>query len=165
LEGDSNTRYFHVIANGHHRRKQVQSLVQDEGQIEGHEQIKLYIANYYKGIFGPPEESSFSLEESQTDDIPQVSMEENGLLTAPYSEEEVKRVVFQMEHNKAPGPDGFPVEFYQSFWDTIKTDLLHMFTVLHAGQLELFRLNFREVILYLRLMRQKGFNNTDLSAF
>jgi hypothetical protein len=28
-------------------------------------------------------------------------MEENDLLTAPYSEEEVKKAVFQMEHNKA----------------------------------------------------------------
>jgi hypothetical protein len=32
-----------------------------------------------------------------------------------------------MEHNKAPGPDGFPEEFYQTFWDTIKLDLLAMF--------------------------------------
>jgi hypothetical protein len=147
LEGDSNTRYCYGIANGCHRRKRILSLVQDEGRIEGHEQLKSYITNYYKGLFGPPEESSFSLEESQTYDIPQVSMEENGLLTAPYSEDEVKKAVLQMEHNKAPGPDGFPAEFYQTFWDTIKSDLLHMFSVLHAGQLELFRMNFGEVIL------------------
>ena len=52
-----------------------------------------------------------------------------------------------MEHNKAPGPDGFPAEFYQNFWDVIKSDLLNMFASLHAGQLELFRLNFGEIIL------------------
>jgi hypothetical protein len=52
-----------------------------------------------------------------------------------------------MECNKAPDPDGFLAEFYESFWDTIKMDLLHMFSVLHTGQFELFRLNFREVIL------------------
>jgi hypothetical protein len=49
------------------------------------------------------------------DDIPQVSEEENALLTAPYIEEEVKKVAFKMEHNKAPGPDGFPAEFYRNY--------------------------------------------------
>jgi hypothetical protein len=38
-----------------------------------------------------------------------------------------------MEHNKAPGPDGFPAEFYQHFWDVIKSDLLALFADLHAG--------------------------------
>jgi hypothetical protein len=94
-----------------------------------------------------PEESSFSLDESQIADIPQVSIEEYDLLTDPYSEDEINKASFQMEHNKAPGPDGFSAEFYQIFWETIKTDLLQMFSVLHAGQLELFRLNFGEVIL------------------
>jgi hypothetical protein len=91
-------------------------------------------------------ESSFSLDEIQTDDIPQVSMEENGLVTAPYSEDEVKKAIYQMEHNKAPGPDGFPAEFYQTFWDTIKSDRLDMFSILHPRQLELFLLNFGEVM-------------------
>jgi hypothetical protein len=59
----------------------------------------------------------------------------------------LKRAIFQMEHNKATGPDGFPAEFYQTFWDTIKPDLLVLFDMLHAGQLDLFRLNFGEIIL------------------
>jgi hypothetical protein len=38
----------------------------------------------------------------------------------------------------ASGPDGFPAEFYQPFWDVIKGDMLELFSVLHSGQLELF---------------------------
>jgi hypothetical protein len=72
---------------------------------------------------------------------------ENNLLTALYTEEEVKKAVFQMEHNKAPGPHGFPAEFYQTFWEVIKPNLLELFSLLHVGQLELFRLNFGEIIL------------------
>jgi hypothetical protein len=55
------------------------------------------------------------LNESRIDDIPQVSPEENVFLTNPYSEKEVRKAVFQMKLNKAPGPDGFPTEFYQNF--------------------------------------------------
>ena len=32
-----------------------------------------------------------------------------------WPEKEVREAIFQMKHNKAPGPDGFPVEFYQVF--------------------------------------------------
>jgi hypothetical protein len=41
-------------------------------------------------------------------DIPQVDEQENDILVALFKEE-VKIAIFQMEHNKAPGPDGFPV--------------------------------------------------------
>jgi hypothetical protein len=41
-------------------------------------------------MFGALEEGNFSMDESRTDDISQVSMEENDLLTTVYSEEEVR---------------------------------------------------------------------------
>ena len=74
--------------------------------------MKRYITKYYKGLFGAPEEGNFSLDENRIDDISQVSNEENAFLTAPFTEDEVRKAVFQMEHNKAPGPDGFTAEFY-----------------------------------------------------
>jgi hypothetical protein len=46
------------------------------------------------------------VDESRIDDISQVVGEENALLTTPISEEEVKKEVFQMKHNKASGLDG-----------------------------------------------------------
>ena len=112
---DSNTRYFHSIANGRHIKKRIHSLIQEEGTIEGHDQLKSYITNYYKSLFGAPEEGNFTLDESRTDDIPQVSDEENSLLTDLYSEDEVRKAVFQMKHNTARGPDGFPAEFFQNY--------------------------------------------------
>jgi hypothetical protein len=48
------------------------------------------------------------MDETQTEDIPQVSRLENEYLTDSFTQEEVRVAIFQMEHNKAPGPDGFP---------------------------------------------------------
>jgi hypothetical protein len=41
-----------------------------------------------------------------------VSQKENDLLVRPFTIEEVREALFQMEHNKAPGLDGFLAEFY-----------------------------------------------------
>lgn len=64
------------------------------------------------------------------------------MLTTTFTEDEVKRAIFKMEHNKALGPDGFPAEFYQVFWELIKGDLMALFNEFHKGDLPLFSLNF-----------------------
>jgi hypothetical protein len=84
-------------------------------------------------------------------DIPQVSEEENEMLTAPFIEEEVKMAVFDMEHNKAPSPDGFPGDFYQFFWDVVKTDLMNLFYEFHARRLPIHSLNFGIITLLPKL--------------
>jgi hypothetical protein len=82
------------------------------------------------------------MDETLRHDIPQVSEEENEMLTDPFSEEEVKMAVFDMEHNKAPIPDGFPTNFYQFFWEVVKLDLMNLFYEFHAGRLPIHSLNF-----------------------
>jgi hypothetical protein len=43
------------------------------------------------------------MDETTRDDIPQVSREENEILMAPFTRQEIRSVIFQMEHNtKAP---------------------------------------------------------------
>ncbi|WVZ95111.1 hypothetical protein U9M48_040913 [Paspalum notatum var. saurae] len=147
LEGDANTKYFHLVANGKHRKTRIFGLEQEEGNIVGDVEIRKYITDYYKKLFGHPESSDVVLDENWTDDIPQVSQEENELITAPFTSEEVRAAIFQMEHNKAPGPDGFPPEFYQVFWNIIEPDLMALFEDFHRGSLALNRLNFGNITL------------------
>lgn len=90
LEGDRNTKYYHLIANGKHRKTRIFQLEQEEGVIRGDVQIKKYITKFYKDLFGAPVGNNFSLMESQREDIPQVSEEENEVLTKSFSDDEVK---------------------------------------------------------------------------
>jgi hypothetical protein len=147
LEGDSNTKYFQLIVNGKYRKLRIFQLQHEDQVIEGEAALKQHIIQYYKNLFGPSEINTFSLDESRADDIPQVSTEENEQLVKPFSEEEVHHAVFQMEHNKAPGPVGFPAKFYQACWNFIKEDLLALFTDFHEESLLMYRLNFGTIIL------------------
>jgi hypothetical protein len=52
-----------------------------------------------------------------------------------------------MAQNKAPGPDGIPIEFYQACWPIIKHDIMLLFEDLYLGKLDLYRLNFGMIIL------------------
>ena len=87
------------------------------------------------------------MDETLRHDIPQVSVEENEILVAPFSEEEVKLAVLDMEQNKAPSPDGFTAKFYQFFWEVVKPDLMSLFYEFHAGRLPIHSLNFRVITL------------------
>jgi hypothetical protein len=138
MDDDSDTKYFYLLANGRHRKTRIFQL---RGQTNFWEhRFKKHITSYYKGFFGPPHEDSFQLDESHRDDIPQVIVEE-------FTEEEVRKALFQMGHNKASGTDGFLTEFYQTFWLVIKSDLMALFYEFHHGTLPLYSLNFGMIIL------------------
>jgi hypothetical protein len=92
-----NTKYFQLLANGKHRKIRILQLQDEDKIIEGDEALKKYITTYYKGLFGSPSENNFRLDESIKVDIPQVTERENKILIQPFTEEEVKGTIFQME--------------------------------------------------------------------
>lgn len=53
-----------------------------------------------------------------------VTREDNHNLNRPVSEEEVSEVISEIQNGKAPGPDGFIVEFFKACWKTVKQDIL-----------------------------------------
>jgi hypothetical protein len=67
---------------------------------------------------------------------------ENEESTRPFLEEEIMMALFQMEKNKAAGPDGLLVEFFQSCWDIIKEDVVDLFSDFHRGVLDVRKINY-----------------------
>ena len=53
-----------------------------------------------------------------------MSNEEQNLLEHDVSTEEIKNALKRFQKNKTPGDDGFPVEFYKTFIDLIRGNLL-----------------------------------------
>ena len=59
-----------------------------------------------------------------------ISDEQNKLLIAPVTEEEVKEALFSMHPDKSPGIDGISLAFYQHFWNITSKDVF--FAVSHC---------------------------------
>jgi hypothetical protein len=64
-----------------------------------------------------------------------LSAEEANLSVHPFSEKEIKEVLDEMNPNSAPGPDGFTVNFYITFWEKIKEHVMEMFDEFLEGSL------------------------------
>jgi exonuclease III len=74
LPGDNNTKYFHMVANGKHRKSQIFELSDGDHTTRGNDPLMSYITNYYKKLFGPSDSGHFSPEEDRRDDITQIHL-------------------------------------------------------------------------------------------
>ncbi|GAU23341.1 hypothetical protein TSUD_237950 [Trifolium subterraneum] len=120
-EGDMNTRFFHMSATAHSKKKKVTKLVADNG-TEAHTQEELceVAKNYFDNLFKP--------RDGDHDPVlnlihPRVTDNDNFFLTAPITKVEIQQALFQMHPDKSPGPDGFNPAFYQRFWEHCSDDI------------------------------------------
>jgi hypothetical protein len=131
--GDRNTTFFHRQFKTRLSRNHISEIASSDGLIhKGFDQLKVAAETHFKRLY--KEEGSGS-DEVITDflsHIPSlVNRNDNSTLMKPFSEEEIYNVIWSMEPDKAPGPDGFTIQFYRACWDIIKTDLLRMVKYFH----------------------------------
>jgi len=106
-----------------------------------------HAVDFYKSLFGKEETQGVSLSNSFWEESEKVSSVEKDFLEAPFSEEEMKNAVFGSYADGAPGPDGFPFLFYQTFWEVIKGDLMRLVNSFWENNLDLDRLNYAIITL------------------
>ena len=94
---------------------------------KGFDQLKVAVESYFQNLYN---EDGDGCEEVTFDFLSHVpflvSREDNSTLIKTFSEEEICNVIWSMEPDKAPGPDGFSIHFYRTCWEIIKVDLLRM---------------------------------------
>jgi hypothetical protein len=100
LKGDSNTSYSHKCANGRKKKNNIISLESEGQMIEGDENILKHATEYYTDLFGPPIEYDVQMDSDIWTNIPRVSDSDNEILCKPFSEQEIKNALDQMEKIK-----------------------------------------------------------------
>ncbi|MCI01142.1 LINE-1 reverse transcriptase like, partial [Trifolium medium] len=128
-EGDANTRFFHACVKGRQRMNAIVALKKGEGWIENPSSIKEEIVSYFANHFAEEEWNRPTLDGIN---FPTLSLDEAGRLDDGFQEEEIRRVVFDSDGNKSPGPDGFNGEFFKASWEVVKGDLKTLFEEFHT---------------------------------
>eukprot|EP00253_Pinus_taeda_P036435 PITA_36435 len=115
-----------LAATARKLRNNVSSILDNEGnQLNTQEAIKRAATDHYRELL-----METKGEEDYGDLLQylpkEITREMNDSLTKEIEEEEIRRMIWFMNPDKAPGPDGFPVCFYKDFWGLIKKYLTKM---------------------------------------
>jgi hypothetical protein len=117
------------MANSNKRFNTIDSL-HINGVLESNpELIRVHAANYFENMFAESMSWRPKLDDLEFESL---SKGEAASLEAPFLEKEVKEVIYGMNGNKAPGPDGFSIAFFQACWEVLKNDIMAVFSDFHA---------------------------------
>lgn len=159
-EGDRNTTFFHNFVKAQRYGNSITSLISSEGaQLSSCVDISREVVSYFSNLFTKDEFIVVEEERAILNCIPPlVSDEMNDALVRPILLSELEEVVFHMKKGKAPGPNGFPIEFFQEFWEIIKFDLLEVVQESHRNKQRLKSMNSTFLVL---VPKKDGANNLD----
>lgn len=131
--GDKNTIFFHLRASMRRKKNMIKALENSLGiLVDDPRELKTMANNFYQNLYSSEGVQGM---EGVIDHVPRkVTAAMNADLFAPYMSEEVKKALFQMFPTKAPGPDGFPAQFYQKHWEVCGEEVTNIVLRIVRGE-------------------------------
>ena len=100
-----------------------------EGELHGDvSSVKGAIVQFYEKLYREDVSSRPFLEGISHNSI---DLEDAWELEKEFFEEEVWKAINDLGKDKAPGPDGFNIPFFQHCWDVVKRDVMGLFADFH----------------------------------
>ncbi|XP_026460621.1 uncharacterized protein LOC113361664 [Papaver somniferum] len=130
-EGDRNTKFSHKMANAKRRRNCITKLEVAGRDVFNQEMIKDELQQYYTNLFTATSSISPSFDNMS---FKRIEAGKQTWLERPFDETEVWEAIKKCGVNKAPGPDGYNVEFYKACWDFIKTEIMAAINEFHGKE-------------------------------
>ncbi|GMI73906.1 hypothetical protein like AT1G43760 [Hibiscus trionum] len=124
LEGDQNTGYFHYVASNRRRANSILALTNNGVVITKPSEIRDGVFSYFSEAYN----TCTALEVNELDlGFKQLSQGQRDDLEKNFTAEEVWEAIATMKGDRAPGPDGFTMEFFKTFWPSIKPTVMEFF--------------------------------------
>eukprot|EP00253_Pinus_taeda_P008493 PITA_08493 len=116
-EGQRNTKFFHRSTIAHKNNNIIVKITNQYGiERHTHEDMEKFLLQYFQKIAEETSEDRYQFMKRFTQYIPKlVTREDNFNLNRIVTEEEIEEAVKEMQNGKAPGPDGFNVDFLKAY--------------------------------------------------
>ncbi|KAF5807675.1 putative RNA-directed DNA polymerase [Helianthus annuus] len=119
LDGDENSRFFHMYINFRKAKNQIQGLFIDGDWVTKLSLIKKEIMSFFRKRF----REDIPLRPSMLGDgFSQLKEEDKSWLVEPFALAEIKEALKECGDEKAPGPDGLNMKFIKKFWHLFEKD-------------------------------------------
>ena len=119
---------FHKAVKARNARSAIKIITSGNGcRIDDPEAIKEEAVGFFKNVLcsdGP------SFDQEYVDNVGRVtwSTQHLDILKGEITHEEIKKAMFSIDDNKAPGPDGFSSLFFKAAWSIIGSDVVEAVT-------------------------------------
>ena len=128
-EGDRNTKFFHRITNSYRRVNSIDRLLVNGVLSSDPAAIADCISQFYRQLYVEEVAHKPILDDV---DFSSILVKDASWLDRPFEEEEVFEVIHDCNGDKALGPDGFSMAFFQSCWGVLKTKIMVVFHNFHT---------------------------------
>lgn len=122
-EGNANSKYFHLKANGRRRKHLIPYLKVGSGTATYMEDKLNMARDFFSNLMGSTKSPGCSLR-LEALGLSRLSPEMAHGLEVPFTEEKIKHVIWDMLTDRAPGPDGFSGLFFRTCWEIIAKDFM-----------------------------------------
>lgn len=127
--GERNSTYFFNLEKRRGELKKISTLDINGVLISDEAKISKFVADFYQQLYTSyfHSDSSKQFFSKVEQFIPNISEDSYTACEGEITVEEMDILITKTPHNKSPGPDGLPFEFYRSFWNDIKYFILDVF--------------------------------------
>ena len=143
-EGDRNTGFFHRMANAHKRRNNVDQIRINGVWYSEENGISEGIVNAFRSLLSNPGDWRPPLSGLQCETLQNLDVD---TLEVSFTEEEVHGALMGCSGDKAPGPNGFTMAFWQFASDFVKEGVMSFFREFHDHSKFVKRLNATFLVL------------------
>lgn len=123
INSDRNTRLFHSIIRRNAKRNYIPAVTKRDGEITNNmDEVVGEFLSYYQELLGS-EVGTDTIDENILSQGPMLPLDSwEDLIRVP-NDEEIKKALFHIGNDKAPGPDGYSSGFFKKSWDIVGADV------------------------------------------